>query len=137
MGIDCYVEVLSKEMHSKKEWKDKDYYMVVAYATSYGITMGKGCAYFAGGPHCRYGTCEDEELLEIVDKMYKSKNPEELKMWAFKLQEYVAREVPIIALMWGKAMIPYRTDRWKGWVPTAHHGACSYWTLFNLEPINK
>jgi len=135
VGLDTYVETLSKEMVSKKVWRDRDYYMVVGYATPYGMiaTLGGG-AYFTDMPG-EYGTCKDPELIELMERIRQSRNLEEMCEWASKLQEYIARELPVIALIWGKVVAPYRTDRWEGWVPMVGYGVCNYWTWLNLKPV--
>ncbi len=137
VGLDVYVEVLSKEMISKKTWKDRDYYMVVGYATPYGMLVppGTGAPYYADMPGL-YGTCNDSELLNLLRLEMYAKSPDEVCKYARKVQEYVA-EKPIIALIHGYALYPYRTDKWDGWVLMNGYGPCNYWTWFKLKPVGS
>ena len=139
VGLDTYVDVLSKEALSKKKWKDRDYHMLIGYATPYGNLKAGGtggATYFVDMPGM-YGTCDDPELVEAVNGVMYAKTTEEARERAHKIQEYVAREQPAIALIWGDAIYPYRTDRWGGWVPQYGYGYGNYWTWFNLKPVSS
>ena len=134
IGLDVYVEVLSKEVIGKKVWIDRDYYMVVGYATPFGVLAAPaGAAYYADMPGF-YGTCNDSELINLVKITLHAKSLEEMREYAYKVQEYVAREKPIIALIHGYAIYPYRIDKWGGWVLMDGYGPCNYWTWFKLKP---
>ena len=136
VGLDTSVEILSKEALSKKAWKDRDYHMLIGYATPYGnLVAGGGATYFVDIPGY-YGTCSDTELVELVEKVTYAKTTNEAHEWTSKVQEYVAREQPAIALIWGDAIYPYRNDRWEGWVPMYGYGSSNYWSWFNLKPIS-
>ena len=136
VGLDTYVEILSKAAVSKKFWTDRDYYIGIGYSTPYGDMLAESPAnYFVDMPGM-YGTCKDPELVDLVEKAIYSKDIEELKERRSKIQEYIAREQPAIALIWGDAIYPYRTDKWEGWVPMYGYGPCNYWTWFNLKPIS-
>jgi hypothetical protein len=49
------------------------------------------------------------------------------------IQEYVAEEQPIIALNWGDAIYPARTDHWVGWTPMYGYGPVNYLVLVQPE----
>ena len=136
VGLDTYVEFLSKEAISKKSWTDRDYHMLIGYATPFGnLAPLSGATYFVDMPGL-YGTCDDPELVELVGKVIThAKTIEESCEWSSKVQEYVAEEQPAIALIWGDAIYPYRTDRWEGWIPMVGYGPVNYWTWFNLKPV--
>lgn len=134
VGLDTYVEMLSMKSAWTKLYGDRDYHMVVWYTVPYGMLKGG-----AGGAtdfvdmSGFYGTCTDPEIVALCEKTKHAKNPEEAHEALSKIQEYVAEEQPIIALIWGDAIYPYRSDRWEGWVPLYGYGHCNYWTWFNLK----
>ena len=136
IGLDTYVEALSEEALRKKLWTDRDYYMVLYRSTPDGnVVPDTAATYYVDMPGM-YGTCKDPELVALVEKAIYSKDTKELKKWRFEIQEYVAGEQPMIALIWGDAIYPYRSDRWEGWVPMYGYGPCNYWSWFNLKPIS-
>jgi len=137
VGLDTHVEILSEEAVSKKSWTDRDYHMLIGYSTPYGnIKAGGtgGASYFVDMPGM-YGTCDDPELVGAVEGVMYAKTTEEAYEWAHKIQEYVAREQPAIALIWGDAIYPYRSDRWEGWVPQYGYGPSNYWSWFSIKPV--
>ena len=133
VGLDTYVEVLSKEALRKKLRKDRDYHMWIGYTTPYGNMHG-GLDYF-GYTGVGTGTCNDPEFVDTLAKIMNAKTWEETQELMYKVQEYAARELPAIALIWGDAIYPYRSDRWEGWVPMDGYGPCNYWTWLNLKPV--
>ncbi len=136
VGLDTYVEVLSKDAAREKVSRDRDYYLVIGLSTPFAHFGTHAVARYCVDMPSMGGTCKDPELIDLVEKSLYSKDIEELKKWRSELQEYVARELPIIALIWGDAIYPYRSDRWEGWVPMYGYGPCNYWTWFNLKPIS-
>nr|CBH39730.1 ABC transporter, solute-binding protein [uncultured archaeon] len=118
VGLDTSVEVQSWDIVREKVfWGDRDYYMVIGYATPFGnIAPPSGVIYFVDMPGL-LGTCKDEELVSLVENIIHSKDIEEMESWVSEVQEYVAEEQPAIALIWGDAIYPYRSDKWEGWVP--------------------
>jgi peptide/nickel transport system substrate-binding protein len=135
VGLDTYVEVLSKEAESKKTFQDRDYYISIGYCTPFGNIIAEGAAnYFTDMPGM-YGTCNDSELISLVKGAIQSKDIHELKTCRNLIQEYISRELPAIALVWGNAVYPYRNDHWDGWSSMYGYGPVNYWTWFNLEEI--
>jgi len=133
IGLDAYVEVLSNDDVGKKINTNRDYYMVIGYSTPFANMMAEsGATYFADMPGL-YGTSTDPELTTLVKEIQQSRNVEELEKGRGDLQEYIAKEQPIIALVWGDAIYPYRTDRWTGWVPMYGYGPVNYLSWFNLK----
>jgi len=137
VGLDTYVDILSMESAWNRLYGDRDYYMVVWYTVPYGMLKGGagGATDFVDIPGF-YGTCTDSKIVELCEDAMYAKNPEEASDALYEIQEYVAEEQPIIALVWGDAIYPYRTDRWEGWVPMYGYGPANYWTWFNLEPVS-
>lgn len=138
VGINAYVEPLISDIASNKIYKDRDFYMVIWGISPFGVMAYSpgGYADFTDAPGL-FGTCKDPELLNIVDKITHAKNLSEMKEYISKLQEYIAREIPVIALAWSDEIVPYRTDKWEGWVPLAGYGVCNYWTWLNLKPVGE
>ncbi|MCW3130429.1 MAG: ABC transporter substrate-binding protein [Methanophagales archaeon] len=136
VGLDTYVEALERKMASDKIYKQRDYYMFIHGESPYGVFAFAPGSYstFTDAPGL-YGTCKDPELLDLAEKITHSKDTEELKSWISKLQEFIAEELPAIALMWSDEIAPYRTDRWEGWVPMVGYGVCNLETWFNLKPV--
>lgn len=135
VGLDSYVESLSSDAWGKKAWTDRDYYILLGYCTPFGNILAEGAAtYFVDMPGM-YGTCNDSELAALVQGAIKSKDLEELRDWRSKIQEYVSQELPAIALIWGDAIYPVRTDRWEGWTPMYGYGPVNYWSWFSLKPV--
>jgi peptide/nickel transport system substrate-binding protein len=138
IGLDTYVVVLSKEAVAKKLDIDRDYFMTVGYSTPYGNLMASGFAggYFVDMPGM-YGTCKDPVIVDLLEKSMYAKDLEESDKWKKEIQAYVAREQPIIPLIWGDAIYPVRTDRWEDWTPMYGYGPVNYWSWFNLKPVKR
>ncbi|OPX79029.1 MAG: Bacterial extracellular solute-binding proteins, family 5 Middle [Methanosaeta sp. PtaB.Bin039] len=133
VGLDTYVESLGKEAERKKAYKDRDYYINIGFCTPWSNILAEGAAtYFADMPGM-YGTCKDPELIELVMKTIEAKDINELKNSRSDMQKYISRELPAIALVWGDAIYPYRTDHWDGWPSMYGYGPVNYWTWFNLK----
>ena len=136
VGLDVYVETLSSDAVSQKAWTDRDYYMMVGYSTPYGNLLADSASNYYVDLPGMYGTSTDPELIDLVESAIYSENMDELMEHRSEIQEYAAEELPIIALIWGDAIYPYRTDRWEGWVPMYGYGSVNYWTWFNLESVS-
>ena len=136
VGLDTHVEALSmSEVKQRFLFGDRDYNMLIGYATPFGnIAPPSGVTYFVDMPGL-FGTCKDEELVSLVENISYSKDVEEMERWVSEVQVYVAEEQPAIALIWGDAIYPYRSDKWEGWVPQEGYGPVNYWTWFSLKPI--
>ena len=67
-----------------------------------------------------------EELVTVF-------NPKERKEIAYKIQEIIAREVPLITLYYRKFPIPYRIDKWKGWFLTPSELPVNRITLLRIH----
>jgi hypothetical protein len=83
-----------------------------------------------------YGTSKDPEIIELETASLHSKNMDELTKNRKAIQAYVAKEQPMIALIWGDAIYPVRTDRWEGWAPMNGYGPATYWSWFSLKPVD-
>jgi len=82
-----------------------------------------------------FGTSTDPKILEIVNDAIRSKDMDELSQNRQAIQQYVAEEQPIIALIWGDALYSVRTDRWEGWTPMYGYGPVNYWSRFSLKLV--
>jgi len=135
VGLDVYVESLSSDAFKKKLWTDRDYFMAVRYSTPYANLAGDTAAEYYVDLPGMFGTSTDPKILEIVNEAMRSKDMDELSQNRRAIQQYVAREQPIIALIWGDAIYPVRTDRWEGWTPMYGYGPVNYWSWFSLRPV--
>jgi len=138
VGLDAYADVLSKDAANKKINADRDYFITIGYSTPYGNLMASGFAggYFLDMPGM-YGTCKNPEIIDLVQKSMYAKDIKESNKWKKEIQAYVAREQPIIPLIWGDAIYPVRTDRWEGWTLMNGYGPANYWSWFSLKPTGK
>lgn len=125
---------LGSDAFKKKLWTDRDYLMAIGYSTPYANLAGDTAAeYYVDLPGL-FGTSTAPNILEIVNEAIRSRGMEELSQNRRAIQQYVAEEQPIIALIWGDAIYPVRTDRWKVWTPMYGYGPVNYWSWFSLKP---
>lgn len=128
---------LGSDAFKKKLWTDRDYLMAIGYSTPYANLAGDTAAeYYVGLPGL-FGTSTVPNILEIVNEAIRSRGMEELSQNRRAIQQYVAEEQPIIALIWGDAIYPVRTDRWKVWTPMYGYGPANYWSWFSLKPVGE
>ena len=128
---------LGSDAFKKKLWTDRDYLMAIGYSTPYANLAGDTAAeYYVDLPGL-FGTSTAPNILEIVNEAIRSRGMEELSQNRRAIQQYVAEEQPIIALIWGDAIYPVRTDRWEDWTPMYGYGPVNYWSWFSLRPVGK
>ena len=128
---------LSSDAFKKKLWTDRDYLMAIGYSTPYANLAGDTAAeYYVDLPGL-FGTSTAPNILEIVNEAIRSRGMEELSQNRRAIQQYVAEEQPIIALIWGDAIYPVRTDRWEDWTPMYGCGPVNYWSWFSLKPVGE
>ncbi|MGQ9498335.1 MAG: ABC transporter substrate-binding protein [Desulfotomaculales bacterium] len=136
IGLDAFVEALESTVARNKAYTARDYHLLVWRISPYGVfAYPGGYADFTDAPGL-YGTCKDPELLKIVEQIEYAPTPVEQEDAVRGLQAFVARELPAIALVWRKEIVPH-SDRWTGWVPMVGYHVCNYWTWYNLEPTVK
>lgn len=125
---------LGSDAFKKKLWTDRDYLMAIGYSTPYANLAGDTAAeYYVDLPGL-FSTSTAPNILEIVNEAIRSRGMEELSQNRRAIQQYVAEEQPIIALIWGDAIYPVRTDRWEDWTPMYGYGPVNYWSWFSLKP---
>ena len=138
VGIDAYMdeEVLaSEDKCDQRIFVDRDYYLCIYYSTPYAVMFdvgGVNCADLTGAD----GTCCDPVFIELVENVRYAKSLEEREEAVRALQQYYKEELPMIALVWGKVLYPYRTDRFTGWVIQDGFGNMNFETWFSLEPVS-
>ncbi|MGQ9532394.1 MAG: ABC transporter substrate-binding protein, partial [Desulfotomaculales bacterium] len=120
-------------------FSDKDYWAYVGYCTPLGVLADGGAVYLAA-PNPQTGTpgdgtCDDPEYLAARDRALFAPTLDEAARALKEVQEYQARELPGLALIWGKVLYPYRTDRFTGWVMQEGWGPVNYNTWFSLKPL--
>lgn len=128
---------LGSDAFKKKLWTDRDYLMAIGYSTPYANLAGDTAAeYYVDLPGL-FSTSTAPNILEIVNEAIRSRGMEELSQNRRAIQQYVAEEQPIIALIWGDAIYPVRTDRWEDWTPMYGYGPVNYWSWFSLKPVES
>mgnify|MGYP003744055751 FL=1 len=137
VGLNTFVESLSPDIASQKLWTDRDYCIFISKSTPYGnLVSDSAASYYVDIPGM-YGTSTDQKIIDLVEKAMYSRDQEELLQTRSAIQEYVAENLPMIALIWGDAIYPVRTDRWEGWTPMYGYGPVNYWSWFSLRPVGK
>jgi ABC-type transport system substrate-binding protein len=126
---------LGSDAFKKKLWTDRDYLMAIGYSTPYANLAGDTAAEYYVNLSGLFSTSTAPNILEIVNEAIRSRGMEELSQNRRAIQQYVAEEQPMIALIWGDAIYPVRTDRWEGWTPMYGYGPVNYWSWFSLKPV--
>ncbi len=135
VGIDAYIdqEVVGNEARwQQRVWNDRDYWLYLGYATPGAVIYDGGLMYFVD-TKLSFGTCADPEYVKIYEKVRYAKDASEWTGAIKEAQQYHARELPGMALIWGKVLYPYRTDRFTGWVIRSGFGPVNYQTWFKLR----
>ncbi len=128
---------LGSDAFKKKLWTDRDYLMAIGYSTPYAnLAVDTAAEYYVDLPGL-FSTSTAPNILEIVNEAIRSRGMEELSQNRRAIQQYVAEEQPIIALIWGDAIYPVRTDRWEDWTPMYGYGPVNYWSWFSLKPVGE
>ncbi|MDH7578796.1 MAG: ABC transporter substrate-binding protein [Bacillota bacterium] len=135
VGIDAHIdqEVIGNEdKWQQRVWNDRDYWIYLGYATPGAVIYDGGLMYFVDAKGA-FGTCTDPEYVRIYEKIRYAKDASEWTGSLKEAQQYHARELPGMALIWGKALYPYRTDSFTGWVMRNGFGPVNYQTWFTLR----
>jgi len=83
------------------------------------------------GNWARYSNPEVDRLTELLRVTF---DPEERKKIAWKIQEILADEVPIIVLYYRKFINPYRVDKFERWFkPADDDAATNFITLLRVQ----
>lgn len=137
VGLDAYVEALENTAYRAKAYQTKDYYLRIGGTSAHLVAAYSPGGYvdFVDSP-TNYGTCKDPELLEIVDEIEHAKTIEQQEEAVGRLQEYIARELPAIPLVWSTEVVPH-SNRWTGWVAMNGFNVCNFWTWYNLRPAER
>jgi len=136
VGLDVNVQSLSSDEFRRVFYTDKDFTMIITQSSPFtNLGADSAASIFVDLPGM-YGTCKDPEIIELVENAIHSKDVDELTNNRKLIQAYIAREQPMIALVWGDAIYPVGTDRWEGWTPMYGYGPATYWSWFSLEPIS-
>lgn len=137
IGLDAYMEVLENTAYRAKAYQTKDYYLRIGGTSAHLVAAYSPGGYvdFVDSPG-NYGTCKDPELLEIVDNIEHAKTIEQRNEAVERLQEYIARELPAIPLVWRTEVVPH-SNKWTGWVAMNGFNVCNFWTWYNLRPAER
>ena len=82
------------------------------------------------GNWARYSNPEVDKLTEQLRTTF---DPEKRKELAWKIQEYLAKEAPIVTLYYRKMINPYRTDKFDGFFKPADDGLVNRWTILGIH----
>gem|GEM_PF-3687853 len=80
--------------------------MAIRYSTPYANLAGDTAAEYYVDLPGMFGTSTAPKILKIVNEAIRSRGMEELSQNRRAIQQYVAEEQPIIALIWGDAILP-------------------------------
>lgn len=124
IGIDS--EVKSVDSSTWIQQKDAyEYDMTVTRSTPWGMLMHAnwGTGYFdsrrtgEGVLH----VLDDPAFLRICDDILAAKNEDQLRDYAYRLQDYYSENLPGIALYWNRVVTPY-SRAFKGWYSDPLYG---------------
>jgi peptide/nickel transport system substrate-binding protein len=135
VGIDAHIDqevIGNEEKWQQRVWNDRDYWLYLGYATPGAVIYDGGMMYFVDAKGA-FGTCADPEYVRIYERVRQARNDSEWTAALREAQHYHARELPGLALVWGKALYPYRTDRLGGWAIRSGFGPVNYQTWFSLR----
>ena len=129
LGIDSEL----KNVDSSTWIKQKDageYDLTITRSTPWGMLMHAnwGTGYFdsrrtgEGVLH----VLDDPVFLKLCDDILAAKNEDQLKDYAYELQDYYAENLPAIAFYWNKVETPYNSA-WQGWYSDPLYG------IFNVD----
>jgi len=106
VGLNTFVESLSSDIASQKLWTDRNYYIFISKSTPYGnLVSDSAASYYVDMPGM-YGTSTDQKIIDLVEKAMYSRDQEELLQTRSAIQEYVAENLPMIALSLGRRNLP-------------------------------
>jgi len=134
VGIDAEPLITEDATAQKIAYENKSFDMRVESHDPYMTALSFGLIDLVP---IQYGTWDDPKLMELYNRTMSAKSQKELKSAAFDLQDYYAKEMPAIALIWQKSIYPYRSDSFEGWIPLQGYGLTSYESWFNIKPVGK
>jgi peptide/nickel transport system substrate-binding protein len=102
-----------------------DYYIYERFHSSQAPPIGT----YAGRNWFRYRNPEMDQLLE---QQRKTLDPEKRREIVWKIQEIIARDLPVLPLYMKTSLVAYRTDKLVGWVES--EGPTSKISVLNLSP---
>ena len=117
-------------------WEQRDYQVYVGHATHAGARDG-GQVYFANFAGFSYGTFTDSSYLALIDRITHAPDEAAYLEATRQSQAYNARELPGLALIWGRKSYAFRRDRFSGWQPMAGYGIPNYASWFTLEAATR
>ncbi len=115
-----------------------DYDLTVTRSTPWGMLMHAswGSGYFdsrrtgQGVMHI----VEDPVFLQLCDDILATTDPEELKVYAYELQDYYAENLPAIPLYWSKSVTPFNRN-FEGWYADPLYGVYNLETFVNVSKV--
>ncbi len=134
IGIDAEPLITEDALAQKIVYDNRSFDMRVESHNPYIMALSLGLIDLVP---VQYGTWDDPSLIELYNRTMSAKSQKEFKSAAFDLQDYYAKEMPAIALIWQKSIYPYRSDRFEGWVPLQGYGLTSYKSWFSVKTVGK
>jgi peptide/nickel transport system substrate-binding protein len=81
-------------------------------------------------------TVDDTEFLRLCDDILSTTDGKRLEVYAHKVQDYYAQNLPAIALYWNRIVIPYQ-KKFSGWSPNPLYGIYNIKNFLNLRIVNQ
>lgn len=126
--------LVSQEAWSARSENGGTYQLYLGHATSGTARFLGAYSYILDAEYTGWwGTYKDPEFVQLYDTVAASKSMEEYVESMKEMQIYSERELPALALSWGKASFPYRTDKYEGWINYPSAGVINPETWYNLK----
>ncbi len=136
LGLDARLKIV--DPNTWITLKDQyQYDLVVSRTTPWGMLMHASWAtgYFdsrrtgEGVLH----TVNDPEFLALCDSILATTDEAELEVYAHKVQDYYAQNLPALPLGWTRIVIPYQKT-YTGWISSPLYGIFNIDNFLNLRP---
>lgn len=139
LGIAVAVKIVDEA--SWIEMKDRGHYdMVISRTSPWGMRTyaGWATAYFDArrtGEGVLHNVA-DPSFLKLCDALSTTREPAQLKHFAYEVQDYYASKFPAAALVWKTAIIPCN-KKFSGWYVEPIYGIFNVHNFLNLERIKR
>ncbi len=136
LGIDCEIKNVDSSTWIKQK-DEGEYDLTITRSTPWGMLMHAnwGTGYFdsrrtgEGVLH----VLDDQKFLDLCDDILAATNEDDLKEYAYQVQDYYAENLPAIPLYWNKVVIPYSKD-FSGWISDPLYGIFNVDNFLSVEP---
>ncbi|RLI77225.1 hypothetical protein DRP07_12375 [Archaeoglobales archaeon] len=113
--------------------REKSHEVLISRTTAWGMMMwgGYGSGYI-DARNIGWANVTDPEFYKIVDKLLISTDENEVKKFAYKIQDYYAEKLPVIPLYWDVHIQPYN-EKIQGFVFNPIYGILNDESLHNVK----